>query len=70
MSTFAQSNDGEVHLISPIGGGEHTLCGNAFDIDSEPDGVDFAWVECEPRPLTCPLCAMVVKACRGVAIAD
>lgn len=65
---YAESHNGLVHLISPVQS-EYTLCGDAFDIDSEDDCRDAAWVERRNGPVTCDLCAKIIAACRGVRTA-
>ncbi len=61
--------EGDVHLISGEGGGEHTLCGVAFDaVDSEHDE-SLRFTPTKRRIITCPGCAGVVLACRGVRVA-
>lgn len=64
---YAKSGDGIIHLINPLQG-EHTLCGDAFDIDSEPGNELQAWVERNQGPVTCGNCALVIKSCRGIRI--
>lgn len=53
---------GRVHLVSPIGGSEHTLCGNAND---EP-GTEHQ--PTKARTITCLECATVINYCRGVRV--
>jgi hypothetical protein len=68
-STYARSGDGLVHLVSPITGGEFTLCGDSWDIsETETDADGSSWIECKPCPITCPKCAECIEACRGVRI--
>lgn len=64
---YAKSRDGLVHLVNP-NGGEHTLCGDAFDIDSEKEYENHAWEYAKHGPVTCENCARVIHACRGVRI--
>lgn len=66
---YARSANGLIHVVNPAGG-EHTLCGDAFDIDAieGEDEKGAAWVECDPGPVTCENCARVIEACRGVRI--
>lgn len=66
-TTYAKSRNGLLHVIHPIGG-EHTLCGDAFDIDSEKGDEEHAWVDARPGLVTCEKCAAVIRACRGVKI--
>lgn len=58
------------HLVSAVQP-EFTLCGNAFDCDSEVENgdEDKSWVDCAPSVIDCPLCAAVVLSCRGVKVA-
>lgn len=72
MSSYAKSNNGLVHFINHAGGGEHTLCGDAHDIeaglpDAEAEGL--GWVGVKRGPVTCPDCAAAIRQCRGVRIA-
>lgn len=61
--------EGEVHLIAGAGGGEHTLCGCAFDAaDSEHDE-SLRFRPTKRRIITCHGCSVVVLACRGVRTA-
>lgn len=64
---YARSNDGIVHVVNP-NGGEHTLCGDAFDIDSEKGEEEHAWKFHKRGPVTCHDCARVVQVCRRVRI--
>lgn len=64
---YAISKTGIIHLISPLQG-EHTLCGDAFDIDSEDDEKECAWVPIKNGPVDCPNCSLVIRACRGVQL--
>lgn len=61
--------DGLVHVMSPIGGGEHTLCGIAMDAaDSEADE-GMRWLGHAQGPVSCIECAAVVLHCRGLRVA-
>ena len=64
---YAKSNNGLVHVVNPLGG-EHTLCGDAFDIDTEAGDEEHAWKHHTRGPVTCERCAAVVMVCRGVRI--
>lgn len=67
LTTFA---DGLTHVISPIGGAEHTLCGIAFDAaDSEGDE-SLRWTGMSRGPVTCLECGSVVLHCRGLRVKD
>lgn len=70
MSTkeYAESRNGIIHLVNPMGS-EHTMCGDAFDIDAvDEKDAEHAWVSRYRGPVTCPNCAMVIEACRNVRI--
>lgn len=58
--------EGMVHLLNPAMG-EYTICGDAFDLDSDEDGYEHR--ETKRRTVTCPTCARIVLACRGVRVA-
>lgn len=60
--------EGMVHLVHPIMGGDYTLCGDAYDLASDEPG--YAWRGTLSRRVSCPKCAAVVMACRGVSIAS
>lgn len=64
---FAKCENGLIHLINVLSGGEFTLCGDAFE-GHALEGPDFAWEECDKRPVTCPRCAAEIENCRGVRI--
>lgn len=62
--------DGLVHAVSPIGGGEHTLCGVAFDAaDSEGDE-SLRWLGPSRRAVDCPMCCAVIRECRNMSTGD
>ncbi len=59
---------GDVHLVSPVGGGSHTLCGVAHDaVDSERDEA-LRWHPTGLMVVGCRTCINVISACRGVLI--
>jgi 4-hydroxy-3-methylbut-2-en-1-yl diphosphate synthase IspG/GcpE len=58
---FEENEDG-VHVLSPLFA-EMTLCGDAFDSEYG-DGLR----KTRARVVTCPQCARVVKALRGVRV--
>lgn len=58
--------EGFVHLVSPIAGSEHTLCGDAFDLASDVGG--YEWKSSRKKAVTCEKCAAVILACRGVRV--
>jgi len=55
--------EGFVHIVTPLQG-EHTLCGDAFDLDTDVPG--YEWKPTRQRVVTCPNCARVIEECRGV----
>lgn len=61
--TCAKSRDGLVHALSAINS-EFTLCGDAFDIDSEKGYEDKAWVEVTTGIVNCPRCVKQIVECR------
>lgn len=67
MADFVEA-EGLVHLVNPTTGGEHTLCGDAFDLDSDEPG--YEWRTTRQRSVTCPACAAIVRACRGIVLKD
>ena len=58
--------EGMVHLMNPENG-EYTLCGDAFDLDSDEDG--YEQKPTRRRTVDCPSCAAVVVMCRKVRVA-
>jgi hypothetical protein len=66
MKQFVEA-EGEVHLVSPIMGGEYTLCGDAFDLASDVPG--YGWKKAQSRTVTCKNCVEIINACRGVRVA-
>lgn len=66
MPTFVEA-EGLVHLVSPVSGGELTLCGDAFDMASEEEG--YEWRATKSRTVTCESCTAIVLECRGVRVA-
>lgn len=61
---------GTVHLVSPLGGREHTLCGVAFDAaDSERDE-SLRWIPLLEKPVDCGQCVEVIRACWGVRTSE
>lgn len=64
MSEFAENREG-VHLVV----NEHTLCGDALDIDSEPDDDhDGALQITKKQAVTCKRCIAIIELCRNVKI--
>ena len=66
--TCATTPDGRVHVWSPIGGAEHTLCGIAFDACGSEKDDALQLTDTTARTVTCDQCAEVVAACRGLRI--
>lgn len=68
MSDYAKSVDGIIHGVDALQG-EHTLCGDAFDIgDTEPGEGAHSWTEVKRGPVTCPNCIVVILACKRMRI--
>jgi hypothetical protein len=68
MRNFSENRAG-VHLMNPIQA-EYSLCGDAYDIDSEPDDEhDGALKETKSRTVTCERCKAIIINCRGVRTA-
>jgi hypothetical protein len=65
MATYAISPDGLIHLVND-NNSEFTLCGDAFDGDSECP--TLGWSAHPSGPVTCHNCAKIIKSCRGVRI--
>jgi hypothetical protein len=61
--------EGSVHLISPLMGCEFTLCGDACDAYSSEDAPERKFMPTQSHTVTCPKCAEVVMACKGVRVA-
>lgn len=68
MTDFIETADGLRHLLSPIGGGEHTLCGASYDAHETVNEPGWAPVPLTGNTVTCPECAAVVLACRGMRV--
>ena len=69
---YCLTTDGDVHLVNALNS-EFTLCGDAWDIDQTEDRIDGAGHGHKPHargPVTCPRCAKVILACRGIRIAN
>lgn len=64
MREYVETADG-VHLVSPIGGSEHTLCGDAFDNKFDEQ---LGWKKRSARALTCAKCVAIVLHCRNVRV--
>lgn len=59
-----------VHVCDPMNA-EYTACGTSFDCHSTEDDEEAAWGgwrEISKRTVTCPDCARVVLAYRGVRV--
>lgn len=63
MSDFVKA-EGLVHFVQPSTGYEHTLCGDAFDLDSDEPG--YQWEPTKSTTVTCPTCAAIIRACQGI----
>ena len=46
---------------------EHTVCGDAFDIDCDVPGRG-TWEQVTGRRINCPLCIDVIQDCRSVKV--
>lgn len=68
MKKFVQTPNGDVHLMSPLVGGELTMCGIAFDAHLSEADPELEHIETKQRSVTCSMCADVVHACRGVRV--
>lgn len=65
MKYAKDSSTGDIHALSPVGYGEHTLCGDAFDgCDGEGGHRDV-----KRGPVTCKRCIEVVLFCRSLKVA-
>ena len=67
--TFVENSDG-VHLMGALSG-EYTLCGDSFDMAETSDGKygeDMILRATKEKTITCPRCAEIVLACRGVRV--
>lgn len=62
--------DGAVHLVCPLAGGEYTLCGSACDAATSEGMPELRWRKTRSRTVTCAECADVIRACRGVRVAE
>lgn len=51
-------------MVNPVSGGEHTLCGDAFDLASDVDG--YGWKPTKTKTITCPNCAQVIREVRNL----
>jgi hypothetical protein len=59
---YIENSEG-VHLLY----GEHTLCGDAFDISEDDIGYDDGPMASTTKStVTCPRCILVIHYCRGV----
>ena len=58
--------EGMIHAINHPCGGEHTLCGDAFDLGADEPG--YEWKETKKKTVTCPTCADVIAMCRELKI--
>lgn len=68
MRKFTENKAG-VHLMNPIQG-EFSMCGDAFDIDSEDNGThDGPLLPSGKKTVTCERCKIIIMECRGVRVA-
>lgn len=65
---FVHTISAGIHIVSPIGGGEHTLCGIAGDAYESEGDEALRWRVARTHTVTCRECISVVEACRGVRI--
>lgn len=64
MKLFGKNSDG-VHLMSPLHN-EYTLCGDAFDIDTE-EGCETLHIRgTKEKVITCIKCIIIIKECRNI----
>lgn len=68
MAALMETTDGQRHMVSPIGGSEHTLCGIAIDSYLSENEPNWESVPLTGSKVTCELCSEVVLACRGVSV--
>jgi len=66
MSNYAKTEDGIIHMISPLC--DTTLCGGALEGDDFGGSHTSAAVDVDHGPVTCPMCSRVILACRGVRV--
>jgi hypothetical protein len=62
------TSDGAVHAVSPIGGGEHTLCGIAADAADSEANEALRWTHPKHEYVTCKECSLVVMSCRRLKV--
>lgn len=68
---LSKLGDGLIHVISPIGGAEHTLCGIAQDAADSEDSELLRWGSPRKRgPVSYTECSKVVLHCRGIRVAS
>jgi hypothetical protein len=67
MPTFVRF-ERRTHLVSPLGGGEHTLCGVAFDACDSEGMPSLSWKPASSTVVTCPDCGRVIQECRWVEV--
>lgn len=56
--------EGQTHVISPLGGGEHTLCGVASDAYCTEDDPHLIWQESVNKKVTCKDCVAIITVCK------
>lgn len=63
------SFSGYIHLVSSIGGAEHTLCGVANDAFASEDQPELEWKKTDKRVVDCEDCGIQIIGCRGIRVA-
>jgi len=67
MAEFTENKAG-VHVMNPIQG-EYSLCGDAFDINSESDGDhDGGLARTQKKRVTCERCKEIILELRNVRV--
>lgn len=56
---------GHTHLMSAIGGSEHTICGIAFDAADSVGDESLRFQETASDLVTCPTCTIQIQNCRS-----
>jgi hypothetical protein len=66
---YAKCENGFVHLVGVLTGGEFTVCGDAFEgHQMDYEGDDYTWRKVKSGPVTCLRCAKEIENCRGVKV--
>jgi len=53
-----------VCVVNVVSGGEHTLCGDAFDLASDEEG--YEWKPTRSLTVTCDHCVRIIESLRGI----